>query len=169
MASTYRLSIGDEVHEVEVDERDGRFTLRIDGEDVPVDLRTAGAGPASLLLDGDSFEVVATEQEEGYEVLVGHHLFDVVVERPNLSNGAAAPGEEGAAHPPAHVRTPLTGVVVDVRVEAGTEVTKGQTLVVVESMKMNNELRAPRDGTVGQVHVQQGDRVERNTTLVTIR
>jgi biotin carboxyl carrier protein len=67
------------------------------------------------------------------------------------------------------LRSPMTGVVIEVVTEAGATVTAGQVLVIVESMKMNNELRSPRDGIVDAVHVQQGERVERNATLVTIR
>jgi biotin carboxyl carrier protein len=53
-------------------------------------------------------------------------------------------------------------------VQAGTSVTSGQVLVIVESMKMNNEIRAPRDATVVEVHVRAGERVERNAPLVTL-
>jgi biotin carboxyl carrier protein len=62
----------------------------------------------------------------------------------------------------------MTGVVVEVAVEAGVEVHAGQVVAVVESMKMNNELRAPRDGRISLVHVAKGDRVERNAVLVTL-
>jgi propionyl-CoA carboxylase alpha chain len=62
----------------------------------------------------------------------------------------------------------MPGVVVDVPVTVGQEVAKGKTVVVLESMKMQNELKAPRDGTIHAVRVAKGDKVDLNAVLVTI-
>jgi biotin carboxyl carrier protein len=69
---------------------------------------------------------------------------------------------------PQPVRSPMPGKVVKVLVKAGEEVKAGAPVVVVEAMKMENELRAPRDGKVREVKVQEGQAVEANQTLATI-
>lgn len=66
------------------------------------------------------------------------------------------------------VRAPMPGLVVRVEVQEGQQVGAGDPLVVVEAMKMENELRAPRAGRVSKIHVQRGATVERGTVLVTL-
>lgn len=167
MAADYRLIVDGEPHAVQVLEDDSaasETTLAIDGETLRADLRHVDGPVLTLLLDGHSFEVVAVERPEGYEILIGNRLFEVEVERPGRRRGEGLAGAGG----PTPLKTPLTGIVKDVPVKPGEAVTQGQVLVVVESMKMNNEIRAPRDGTVSEVHVSAGERVERNALLVTI-
>jgi biotin carboxyl carrier protein len=62
----------------------------------------------------------------------------------------------------------MPGSIVDVPVQEGQAVEEGSVLVILESMKMENELRAPRAGVVSQVRVQSGQNVEQNETLVAI-
>jgi len=66
------------------------------------------------------------------------------------------------------VKAPMPGLVVRVEVSAGQVVEVGESLVVVEAMKMENELRAAHQGVVEAVHVKAGDRVEKGTPLVTL-
>jgi biotin carboxyl carrier protein len=66
------------------------------------------------------------------------------------------------------VRSPMPGLIVDVRVGEGQSVEKGQALCILESMKMENEIRAPRAGTVGRVYVSKGESVEQNKVLLVI-
>jgi 3-methylcrotonyl-CoA carboxylase alpha subunit len=66
------------------------------------------------------------------------------------------------------LKAPMPGLVVAVPVAEGETVSKGQNLVILESMKMQNELRAPRDGVVQRVRVKAGERVEQNQLLVTL-
>lgn len=167
MAADYRLIVDGEAHDVQVLEADGASsltTLSIDGETLHANLGHVDGPVLTLLLDGRSFEVVAVERPDGYEILIGNRLFEVEVERPGRRRAEGLGGAGG----PTPLKTPLTGIVKDVAVKAGEAVTQGQVLVVVESMKMNNEVRAPRDGTVSDVHVSAGERVERNALLITI-
>jgi glutaconyl-CoA decarboxylase len=75
----------------------------------------------------------------------------------------------GAAHGAFRLTAPMTGSIVEVRCQAGDTVTSGQVLLVIESMKMNNELRSPRDGIVESVPVVAGGRVVANDLLVALR
>jgi len=66
------------------------------------------------------------------------------------------------------IKSPMPGLIVAVRVKPGQDVKKGETLVILESMKMENELKAPRDGKVGSVRVEGRQAVEQGQTLATI-
>jgi pyruvate carboxylase subunit B len=77
-------------------------------------------------------------------------------------------GSAGSARHSGLLHAPMPGRVLRVLVEAGASVTQGQALIVVEAMKMENELKAPGAGTVGRVHVAAGDRVEKGAVLVEI-
>lgn len=101
---------------------------------------------------------------DGWRVLV-----DVESERRAALRERARRSHEQAGHAgPMDVRAIIPGVVVSVGVEAGDDVVAGQQLLVVEAMKMQNELRAPRDGRVEQVAVAPGDRIEVGNLLLVI-
>lgn len=83
---------------------------------------------------------------------------------------SAAPAAPATAPADAQTITaPMPGTIVNVPVSAGTQVTKGQVLVVMEAMKMENEIMAPNDGTVVSVMVKKGDSVENGTPLVALQ
>jgi len=79
---------------------------------------------------------------------------------------AAQRSREGTG--PLDVRAPMPGKIVKVHVKAGDAVSAGQGLIVIEAMKMENELRAPREGTVGKVTASEGQAVEAQEVLVTL-
>lgn len=79
---------------------------------------------------------------------------------------APAPAASPASGEP--VNSPMPGTIVSVAVSAGQTVKAGDVLVVLEAMKMENEIKAPKDGTIASVNVNKGDAVESGTLLVTI-
>jgi biotin carboxyl carrier protein len=83
--------------------------------------------------------------------------------RDSQSRGGLAGGAVDSA-----IKAPIPGLVVKVNVDEGDEVQAGQSIVILEAMKMQNELRAPRDGTVATVKVKAGDSVNQGATLVTL-
>jgi len=161
MAATYRLSLNGAVHEVTVEEGSEGLTVTIDGERMRADIKRISDPVYSLLLEGLSFEIVVQERPDECEVVIGNRSYTVETLRPGQPAATAAAGE-------AQVRAPMTGRVVEVPVQIGETVSAGQTLAIIESMKMNNEIRSPRDGTVRDVRIAPGDRVERNTVIVVI-
>lgn len=167
MAKSYRLIVGGVPHDVEVYDDAAGLSVLIDGVRLQADLRQIEGPLLTLLLSGQSFEVVAVEQPDGYEVLIDNQVIEVEIERPERRRGGVEQVAAGGGSMP--LKAPMTGMVVDVAVAVGDAITAGQVLVVVESMKMNNELRAPRDGAVQAVHIQRGQRIERNAVLVTIQ
>ncbi|MBM3143462.1 MAG: biotin/lipoyl-binding protein [Chloroflexi bacterium] len=122
----------------------------------------------SLLLDGKSYEAFVYESEQGWEVLLQGSLYSatVVDEREHrlrsVFGKGAAPGGEF------YLKAPMPGLVVDIPVRDGQEVNDGDVLVILESMKMQNELKSPRAGKVARMRVRTGDHVERRQTLLSV-
>ena len=122
-----------------------------------------------LLLGGESWSVAA-EPLEG----VGRWALGMVGERVEVavqderSRGSKPAREQDQRAADGTVRAPMPGLVVRIEVAEGQQVDAGAGLVVVEAMKMENELRAPRSGTVQTVHVAVGQPVEKGASLVTL-
>ena len=95
------------------------------------------------------------------------------VARPAAKPAAAAPAAAPAAKPAAGsgksgVKSPLPGVILDIKVKEGDEVKKGQTLIILEAMKMENSINADKDGKVTAINVSKGESVLEGTDLVII-
>ncbi|HEX4622741.1 MAG TPA: biotin/lipoyl-containing protein [Myxococcaceae bacterium] len=145
----------------------GRFALTLDGRRHEVDALTLDYGAVSLIVDGESFSVEFDESNDEVAVLVRNQVtrIDVADER-KLRLRAARSGftAEGRQM----VTAPMPGKVVKVLVKLGEEVKEGQGLVVVEAMKMENELKSPKAGKVTELFAQEGVAVEQNARLVAI-
>ena len=144
-------------------------TVTLDGEPVEVDLESIDGGfHYSLLLGRRSHEVFVERCGDVCLVTVGGQRYRVQVKDAHVHHGderrraPVGPGE-------AEVVSPMPGVVVAVLVEPGQEVRTGEGLLILEAMKMENEIRARRTGRVGAVHVVPGQRVSQNDLLVVIR
>ncbi len=139
-------------HEVEVsDAGGGRTRVRYGGRDWTVDA-TRRPGLVSLLLEG----------ERAFVAGGGHVIEHRITDARRATRASGAPAGGGAAV----LRCPMPGRVVRVECAPGDAVAAGAGLVVVEAMKMENELRAPRAGTVTAVRVKPGDPVEAGAVLV---
>ena len=141
----------------------GRWSMLIDGSDVASGLsRTADVSGSSRV--SASYEIAF---EAGAVLVNGNRVpVSVIDPRARFRRGreAAAHGGNG----PASVVAPMPGRIVKLLVAPGDAVTARQGLLVVEAMKMENELRAPRAGTVTAVRVAEGASVEANAVLVVI-
>ena len=172
----YFVTIGTTTVEVEID---GERVV-VGGEPVDVHLAPLPGTPLyHLLLGGESWTVAAQPLEGDGQWAMGvlGERMEVAVQdeqsRETAAVAAAAPGAAGPAGPagpvgPAVVRAPMPGLVVRVEVADGQRVDAGAGLVVVEAMKMENELRAPHAGVVQTVHVMPGQTVEKGMALVTL-
>jgi biotin carboxyl carrier protein len=148
---------------VEIRPQGGGFRVTLDGRELSVDAVPLGR-MTSLLVDGRSHDVAVEAETDGYRVHFPGR--SVRVELVDAARGAAAPARR--AHGPARLTAPMPGRVVRVLVDAGAEVAAGQGVVVVEAMKMENELRSPRAGRVEQVAVREGQAVEAGALLLVI-
>lgn len=146
---------------------DGRFRVAIDGEARLVDARAVRPGTWSLLIDGKSFVVDLDPRRAGVAASVGETEVVLSVEdalRRRLA--ATAAGARGAAASGEAIRAPIAGKVVKVLVAPGDQVAAGAAVIVLEAMKMENELVAERGGTVSAVHRAAGQAVDTGDLLI---
>jgi biotin carboxyl carrier protein len=132
-------------------------------------MHVGGQPVYSLIADGRSHEAYVRESDEGWQVLLRGRLYPVKVEDEREKRLRAAAGGGVAESGEFHLKAPMPGLVVAVPVEEGQEVKKGQVLLILESMKMQNELKSPRDGTVSRIRVKAGESVEQKQALLSVQ
>jgi len=162
----YVTTIGEREYQIEIiDERH----ILVDGTAFQVDFDSVSGQPVySLLVDGRSYESYVYPSDEGWEVLLHGTLYPATVEDEREKRLQASMGGKFVERGEFHLRAPMPGLVIAVLVTDGQAVEKGDVLVVLESMKMQNELRSPRAGTVTRLRVKSGDSVEQRQTLVSV-
>jgi len=162
----YITTIENQEFQIEVlDERHIRVGDRL----IEVDFESVSGQPVfSLLLDGRSYESFVYPGEEGWQVLLRGRQYQVRVEDEREKRLRAAAGGGVAEGGEYLLKAPMPGLIVAVPVSEGQAVEKGQVLVILESMKMQNELKAPRAGTMGRVRVRSGESVEQKQTLLSL-
>lgn len=144
-------------------------SLSLDGQLLDVDFGTIANQPVySLIIGGKSYEAYVYPGEDDYQVLLKGHSFSVKVEDEREKRLRAAGGSTVSESTDFHLKSPMPGMVVALPVAEGEVVRKGQVLVILESMKMQNELKSPRDGTLTRIKVKTGDRVEQRQTLLSV-
>jgi biotin carboxyl carrier protein len=169
-AKRYLATIKGSTDQVPVDIENlgnGQYALTLDGERHVLDALPLEHGAVSVLIDGQSHDVELDESGDLVEVLIDSELLtvDVADERAlRLRAGAVGFTVTGKVT----LTAPMPGKVVKVLVAPGTQVTEGQGLVVVEAMKMENELKSPKSGTVVEVFAQEGSAVEANAKLLSV-
>jgi biotin carboxyl carrier protein len=162
----YITTIDNKEFEIEiVDERH----IRIGDRELHVDFESVSGQPVfSLILDGKSYESFVYQGEEDWDVLLRGRQYQVKVEDEREKRLKAAAGGGVVEGGEFHLKAPMPGLVVAILIEEGQEVKKGQVMLILESMKMQNELKAPRDGIVGRVRVKAGESVEQRQTLLSV-
>jgi len=160
----YITTIGDQEYSVEL-LKNGQVS--VNGVVYEVDFETVSDETVySLLVNGKSFEAHAFEEDQLWHVLLRGVLYQAEVEDERERRLRAAAGASVAKGGEFVLKAPMPGLVVDIPVAVEDEVEEGQVLVVLESMKMQNELKAPHDGKVSRIRVKPGDNVERREVLM---
>jgi biotin carboxyl carrier protein len=165
------LIVGKESHDVELLRQDGVTTLAWEGQGHPIDILELEPGCYSILMGGRSVEVrldaakAPDAETHAYRAMLydGAYEFALVDPRRALLAGAGGPGAGGGL-----LSSPMPGKIVKLLVKPGDPVQEGQTLLVMEAMKMQNELKTTTAGTVTTVHVQEGATVETGAALITV-
>ena len=143
------------------------FEVVVDGQVLHVDAVRSGPMIYSIIENGKQFEAMVDEKGiHGFDVMLRGQLFhlEAVDERTQLLAGSAAVVASG----PQTVAAEMPGKVVRVHAAAGDAVSEGQGVVVVEAMKMENEIPSPIAGVVREVVVSEGQTVEAGTTLFVV-
>jgi biotin carboxyl carrier protein len=164
----YLAILNGEEHAVEISPTGGKYRVAIDGKEMVVDAVHLKGHAVSLLAGTRSARCDIEPGKDGQlSVLVGDtvHPLELLDERRlRLRRAVGKFSMEG----PQRVDAPMPGKVVRVLVKAGDEVTEGQGLVVVEAMKMENELKSPKAGKVTELHAVEGAAVESGAKLVVV-
>ena len=170
MAEKYLVRLDDDESTLEL-ERDGeQLRVRRQGSSewrrVELD-RVGDSGLYLLMVDDRPIEIYLERRRGGAIATIGRNAFnyDVSRWRPNAGPRTKTAAASGVAR----ITAPMTGSIVEVRCEPGAAVSEGEVVLVIESMKMNNELRSPADGVVENVPVKPGQRVKAGELLVALR
>ena len=164
MAKRHRFVVGEDEHSVEVDQTPDGVTVTLDeGDTLSLDvLEVQIPGTVSFFVGGRQQRAYVARRGGGYEVTIGERRF--TVEAAGARRGRHVVG--GADDVPGQITAPLAGVVVEVRVTVGDSLEAGTTVLVLEAMKMQNEVQIPRDGTITAIHAAQGENVDKGALLV---
>jgi biotin carboxyl carrier protein len=149
-------------------ERDGAaWRILLDGRPVTADVAEIVPHTLSILLDGQSFEICVTPSPDGkLKLQAGAQEFIAEVIDPRAWSGRRHGGVEAEGRQ--QIVAPMPGKVVRVLVKAGDQVEAAQGLLVVEAMKMQNEIRSPKSGTVERVLVKEGQAVNAGEVLCVV-
>ncbi len=162
----YISTVKGEKYVIDIDQ-EGRIT--VDEQTYEIDVQfLSDSGVLSLLLDKHSIEAIVEERDDTWEVLIHGELYTVLVQDERAFRLEKEQGTSFDVSGDAIVKSPMPGLIIDILVEAGQSVEQGEKVVILESMKMENELRSSRDGVVAHVYVSPGASVEKGQALVAI-
>lgn len=170
MGKKYRLKLGERDVQVEVEETAEGARAGIDGSWHEVSIERIGdSAQYSLILDGKPFQLFAEETPHGYYLVVNGRGYNIVSQRSSLRGPAyretpAAQTAEGEWV----LSSPMAGVVQKIFVSLNDTVEAGDVLMIIEGMKMQNELRARHGGQVKAIYVSAGQQVDRGTPLLVL-
>jgi len=162
----YVTTVGEKEFTIEIIDR-GHLTFN--GKVMEVDFESISGQPVySLVIDGKSYEAYVYEHEDEWQVLLLGQQYPIKVEDERAkrltSNGNVKLQESGDFQ----LKAPMPGLIISIAVEEDQQIEKGQVLVILESMKMQNKLKSPQSGKVERVKVKVGETVEQRQILLTV-
>ncbi len=162
----YMTTINEKTFEIEF-KPDG--SMLVNGEPRAFDFLSLGEHLYSVIMENQSHEAVVEHQDGHYfDVMIGGKKYEarVMDERSQLM--ANRHGGDFVDSGEISIAAPMPGLVADILVQVGQQVAKGDTLLILESMKMQNEIKSPREGTVQRVSVEIGESVEQKRLMITL-
>jgi len=162
----YEVTVAEKVYRVERVRTEQEWKCKLDGRELPLDVISAQDGMLSLLLQGKSYEVKQETVGAESNVVVGQERFSASVRDPRSfrSRRRSGASEQGVMK----IKAPMPGKVVRILAPAGSQVEMGQSVLVIEAMKMQNELKAPKTGVVKKINVEEGAAVEAGQALAEV-
>lgn len=163
----YITTIGDKEYTVEVL---GPRQVSVNDKIYDVDFQSISGQPVfSLLVNGGSYQAaVFPGDEDALQVLMRGTLYIATVEDERERRLKSAGGSGTAASGEFVLRAPMPGLIIKIPVAENQEIKKGDVLVILESMKMQNELKSPRDGKVARIQVKTSDSVEQRQIILSV-
>jgi biotin carboxyl carrier protein len=162
---TYDIAIDGKHYRLDLEQRDGRWSCRVDGREVEVDAVLARPNVLSLRIGNKAYEVKCERVGDDQHVWVGSARFAAEVRDPRSLRSRTRAADE---HGPKKLTAPMPGKVVRVLVSEGSEVEAGGGILVVEAMKMQNEVKSPKKGTVQKILVKEGAAVNAGDVLAIV-
>jgi biotin carboxyl carrier protein len=165
----YDVTIDGKNYRLEIERAEGRWSCRLDGQEVAVDAALARPDVLSLRIGNQSYEIkserVAGDKDSDWHVWVGRARFACEVRDPRaLRSRARAADDDG----PRKLTAPMPGKVVRVLVREGDAVEAGAGVLVVEAMKMQNEIKSPKKGTIQKMLAAEGVAVNAGDVLAIV-
>ena len=162
---TYEVIIDGESHRLELAQVETGWFCRLDGHEVQVDAVLARPDVLSLRIGNRAFEVKCERVAGELHLWVGSRRFAAEVRDPRSLRGRSRASDDRG---PKKLTAPMPGKVVRILVGQGTEVEAGAGILVVEAMKMQNEIKSPKNGTVQKILVGEGTAVNAGDVLAIV-
>ena len=162
---TYEIAIDGKRRRLDLNQADGRWSCRVDGRDVEVDAVLARPNVLSLRLGNKAYEVKCERVGADIHIWVGSQRFAVEVRDPRSLRGRTRAADD---HGPKKLTAPMPGKVVRVLLSQGATVDAGAGVLVVEAMKMQNEVKSPKKGTIQKILVSEGAAVNAGDVLAIV-
>ena len=161
----YDITIDSKSYRLEFDRVDGRSPCRLDGRTIEADAVMVRPDVLSLRIGDRSYEVKIERAEGAMQISLGGHRFAAEVRDPRSLRGRTRAADE---HGPKNLTASMPGKVVRVLVAEGNEIEAGAGMVVVEAMKMQNEIKSPKKGTIQKILVSEGTAVNAGDVLAIV-
>jgi biotin carboxyl carrier protein len=162
---TYDIAINGKNYRLDLNRADGRWSCRLDGREVEVDAVLARPDVLSLRIGDRVYEVKCEHVAGETHLWVGSVRFAAEVRDPRSLRGRVRAVDD---HGPRKLTAPMPGKIVRVLVRQGDEVEAGAGMLVVEAMKMQNEIKSPKKGTVHRILVDEGAAVNAGDVLAIV-
>jgi biotin carboxyl carrier protein len=162
---TYDVTIDGKTHRLELNRVEDRWSCRLDGRDIEVDAVLARPDVLSLRIGNRAYEVKCERVSGDMHFWVGSARFAAEVRDPRSLRGRTRAVDDSG---PKKISAPMPGKVVRVLVSQGAEVEAGAGVLVVEAMKMQNEIKSPKKGTIQKILVGEGAAVNAGDVLAIV-
>jgi len=162
---TYDIAIDGKSYRLDLQQAEGRWSCRVDGRDVEVDAVLARPNVLSLRIGDKAYEVKCERVGAEVHIWVGSRRFATEVRDPRSLRSRVRAGDD---HGPKKLSAPMPGKVVRILLSQGAEVEAGSGVLVVEAMKMQNEVKSPKKGTIQKILVSEGAVVNAGDVLAIV-
>jgi biotin carboxyl carrier protein len=165
---TYDVVVDGKTHRLELTKGDTTWLCKVDDQEIEVDAALTARDVMSVLVGGKAYEVKRERSLQGeIHLIIGSARYAVDVQDPrSLRTRRRATG--GTEAGPQKLTAPMPGKIVRILVAQGDEVKAGQGIIVMEAMKMQNEMKSPKDGRVQKILTSEGSTVNPGDTLAVI-
>ncbi len=162
-----QAEVNGDKHEVEFVRNEGVVVATVDGRTYQIDASEPESSVFLLKIENAVNEATVSESAgNAFRVRLGTDEFDIKITDPKRLRGSA--GSDGAGDDASEIKTAMPGKVVRIIATPGTEVKKGEPVIVVEAMKMQNEMKSPKDGVIKEIRFAEGATVNSGDILAVI-